>query len=285
MANTPEVILDHFALGPNVSESMKQRDTPYVGGDFRKPEGISLGVGLTTPSPEFAQLCGNSGFDLVLIDMEHGPISIETAYRMVTALAGTKAEAWIRVTCNDPALIKRALDTGAQHIVVPMVTTIDEVEAAVAAAKYPPRGTRGWGPFLTQYQWRTNMFDYASRANQETKVSVLIEHPQAIENLDDILNVEGLGGAIVAPFDLAVNMGYSAGPNHEEVRKAMLAARKKIAAKGFAIAGNAVTPEQARQEIEAGCSLLFLGFDVMFVPAAVQLYLATLENDHAPSNS
>ena len=273
--------------GPNVSEAMHEPPIPTtnVSSDFCKPNGIKLGIGLTIPSPELAQTCGNSGFDFVFIDMEHGPISIETAYRMVTALAITKAEAWIRVTCNDPALIKRALDTGAQHIVVPMVTTVEEVEAAVAAAKYPPQGIRGWGPFLTQHQWCTSMFDYASRANEETKVSVLIEHPQAIENLDGILNVEGLGGAIVAPFDLAVNMGYSAGPNHEEVRKVMSAAKKKIAAKGFPIAGNAVTPEQARQEIEEGCSLLFLGFDVMFVPAAVKLYLTTLENDSAAPRS
>ena len=61
-----------------------------------KPPGISLGIGLTTPSPEFAQICGNSGFDFVMIDMEHGPIDFETAYRMVTALSGTSAKAWIR---------------------------------------------------------------------------------------------------------------------------------------------------------------------------------------------
>ena len=125
-----------------------------------KPSGTLLGIGLTCPSPELAQICGHAGFDVVLIDMEHGPISVETAYRMVTALAGTPAEAWIRVTWNDPALIKLALDTGARDIVVPMVTTRAEAEAAVAAAKYPPEGIRGWGPFRTQYQWRTNMLDY-----------------------------------------------------------------------------------------------------------------------------
>ena len=73
-----------------------------------------------------------------MIDMEHGPTDFETAYRMVTALASTPADAWIRVTTNDAGLIKRALDAGARDIVVPMVNTREEAEQAVAAAKYPP---------------------------------------------------------------------------------------------------------------------------------------------------
>src|SRR4026209_1451773 len=119
---------------------MSQSPAASPGALFPKPEGITLGIGLTTPSPELAQICGNSGFDFVMIDMEHGPIDFETAYRMVTALSGTGAEAWIRVTTNDAGLIKRALDAGARDIVVPMVTTREEAEQAVAAAKYPPQG-------------------------------------------------------------------------------------------------------------------------------------------------
>jgi 2-keto-3-deoxy-L-rhamnonate aldolase RhmA len=240
---------------------------------FPKPPGVTLGIGLTTPSPELAQICGNSGFDFVMIDMEHGPIEFETAYRMVTALAGTPAEAWIRVTSNEPALIKRALDAGASDIVVPMVITREEAELAVAAAKYPPEGIRGWGPFRAQYQWRTTMFDYSRRANDEVKVRVLIEHPRAIENLDEILSVKGLGGAIAAPFDLAVNMGYLDGPGHPDVQEALAAASQKIAAHGFPLLRFAMTPEQGRQAIADGVTMLMLGFDTMFVPAVVQLYL------------
>jgi 2-keto-3-deoxy-L-rhamnonate aldolase RhmA len=101
-----------------------------------KPNGVQLGVGLTCPSPELAQICAHAGFDIVMIDMEHGPISIETAYRMVTAISGAPAEAWIRVAHNDATLIKLALDTGAQEIVVPMVMTAAEAEQAVSASKY-----------------------------------------------------------------------------------------------------------------------------------------------------
>ena len=108
-------------------------------------------------------------------------------------------------------------------------------------------------------------------------MSVLIEHPRAIENLDEILNVVGLRGDC-CPLDLAVNMGHTDGPNHQGDREALAAASKKIATKGFPIASFAVTPAQGIAALEAGCQLLFLGFDVMFVPAAIQLYLAQLQD-------
>jgi 2-keto-3-deoxy-L-rhamnonate aldolase RhmA len=117
---------------------------PLAGpGTASKPNGVQLGIGLTCPSPELAQICAHAGFDVVLIDMEHGTISIETAYRMVTAISSSPAEACIRVAHNDEALIKLALDTGAREIVVPMVTTVAEAERAVSASKYPPAGVRG----------------------------------------------------------------------------------------------------------------------------------------------
>jgi 4-hydroxy-2-oxoheptanedioate aldolase len=243
---------------------------------LRTTKSVTLGIGLTCPSPELAQVCANSGFGMVLIDMEHGPISIEAAYRMVTALVGTRAEAMIRVANNDPTLIKLALDAGAQHVLVPMVTTKGEAERAVAAGKYPPDGIRGWGPFRPQYQWRTNMLDYSQRANRETKIHALIEHPRAIENLGEILSVAGLGGAIVGPFDLAINMGFADGPEHKEVQEAVVLASKRIAAKGFPLTSFAPTPEQGRLALANGTTLLFLGMDTMFVPAAVQLYLSQL---------
>jgi 2-keto-3-deoxy-L-rhamnonate aldolase RhmA len=251
---------------------------PLAGSAARlgKPAGVKLGIGLTCPSPELAQICAHSGFDVVMIDMEHGPISIESAARMVTATLGSSAEAWIRVAANDTTLIKLALDTGARNIVVPMVTTKAEAEQAVAAAKYPPRGVRGWGPFRAQYAWQTNMLAYAQRADRETRVTALIEHPRAIENLDDILSVEGLGGAIAAPLDLAVNMGFSDGPGHPEVQQALATAANKIAAKGFDRIAFAITPEQGRGALARGANLLFLGFDTMLIPTSVQGYVARL---------
>jgi 2-keto-3-deoxy-L-rhamnonate aldolase RhmA len=120
------------------------------------------------------------------------------------------------------------------------------------------------------------MVDYAQRANRETQVTALIEHPRAIANLDEILAVEGLGGAIAAPLDLAVNMGFSDGPGRPEVQQALASATNKIAARGFASIAFAVTPEQGRSALARGATMLFLGFDTMFVPMSVHDYVAQL---------
>ena len=159
------------------------------------------------------------------------------------------------------------------------VPTMAPAALRIVTSKYPPAGVRGWGPFRPQYPWATGMFDYARRADRETQLIVLIEHPRAIENLDEILAVEGLGGAIAAPFDLAVNMGFPDGPAHPEVQAALAHAAAKIGAKGFPLVSFSVTPEQGRAALAAGFTTLFLGFDTMFVPAAVQNYLRLLEQN------
>jgi 2-keto-3-deoxy-L-rhamnonate aldolase RhmA len=248
----------------------------YLSDLLEKPNGVKIGIGVTTPSPELVQMLANAGFDYILIDMEHGPISIETAYRMVMATVGTPAEPWIRVTHNDQAQFKLALDAGAKNIVVPMITSVEEAKRAVSYAKYPPEGVRGWGPFRTQYQWQTNMLDYANRANAETGVLALIEHPDAVRELDGILDVAGLAGAIAAPFDLSVNMGFSDGPNHDEVKQAVGTIMRKIKAKGFDVISFAVTPDQATTALKFGATNLFLGFDVMYIHASLRLYMSNL---------
>lgn len=250
----------------------------YLNQLLQKPENTRIGIGVTSPSPELVQMFAHAGFDFVLIDMEHGPISIETAYRMVAAMQGTPCEPWIRVTHNDAAQIKLALDTGAKNIVVPMINSREDAEAAVSYAKYPPVGVRGWGPFRAQYQWQTNMIDYAKRANEETGVIALIEHPNAVRDLDAILDTKHLAGAIPAPFDLAVNMGFTDGPNHPEVREAVELVMKKIKAKGMRLASFAITPAQAVEALRLGADDLFLGFDPMYIQASLQLFLSNVAN-------
>ncbi|MET0208153.1 MAG: aldolase/citrate lyase family protein, partial [Burkholderiaceae bacterium] len=100
--------------------------------------------------------------------------------------------------------------------------------------------------------------------------------PEAIENLDRILSVPGLGGAIAAPLDLAANMGLAGQPGHARVQEAVAHVRKRIAAHGFPLITFAVTPEQGRAAMAQRADTLFLGFDTMFVPAALNAYLEAL---------
>lgn len=237
---------------------------PAPGSPFAKPEGVTLGIGLTTPSPELAQICGNSGFDFVMIDMEHGPADFETAYRMVTALAGTPADAWIRVATNDAALIKRALDTGATNVVVPMVNTREEAEQAVAACLYPPRGTRSVGGSVHAMNFATDANDYYAHIDDEVLIVLQCEHIQAVEDADKIFSVPGIDAIFVGPNDLAASMRGKDGrpPSGEataQATKHILATCKKYKVAPGVHCGSA---EEANARIAEGWQFLAVGSEL-----------------------
>ena len=234
-------------------------------------------LGVTTPSPQLAQMLALSGYDAIMIDMEHGPIDIQTCFNMISALRGTNTTPFVRVAWNDPTMVKQALDAGAKGIVFPMICNREEAQKAVSSVKYPPLGERGWGPFQAQFQWGVDMFEYSNIADEHIAVIFLIEHPEALKNLDEILSVPGIDVAAAVPFDLAVNMGYRDGPGHPEVQKALADTNKNIADKGILTFGFALTPEQANQQIASGVRLIAMGgFDAILIPQAVKGLLGQL---------
>ena len=175
-------------------------------------------------------------------------------------------------------LVKLALDAGAEGIVFPMICTREDTEKAVRSVKYPPLGDRGWGPFQAQFQWGVDMFEYTSIADERIAVMFLIEHPEALENLDEILSVPGIDVAAAVPFDLAVNMGYRDGPGHPDVQSALADARRKIAEKGILTAGLAISPDEANQLIASGTRLITIGgFDAILIPQAIRGLLGQLD--------
>ena len=258
------------------SPNMSASKNPVIAA--RKAGKVQTVLGVTTPSPQLARMLALSGFDGIMVDMEHGPIDVQTCFNMITALKGTAALPFVRVAWNDPVLVKQALDAGAEGIVFPMIRTPEEAEKAVNSVKYPPRGERGWGPFQTQFQWGVDMFEYTSIADDRIAVVLLIEHPQALEDLDEILSVPGIDVAAAVPFDLAVNMGHRDGPGHPDVQTALADANRKIAEKGILTLGFAMAPDQANHLIASGVRLITVGgFDAILIPQAIKGLLGQLD--------
>ena len=142
----------------------------------------AVGTFIEMGHPDVANLLSHAGFDWLLIDGEHSPMGFETMELMLQAMEGTDCTPIIRPQWNDPVIIKRILDLGAHGIVVPWVNTKEEAEAAVAAARYPPEGIRGWGPR------RAARYDpeYRATANEEILVCVQIETQKSLDNLDTV---------------------------------------------------------------------------------------------------
>ena len=148
-----------------------------------------------------------AGFDWLMVDTEHGPITGNAVINLITACRAAGVVPFVRVTWNESSLIQQALDMGAYGALVPVVNTRKEAKAAVADAKYPPLGNRSCGGIRAPIAFGTDMTQYKPRANDETMLMVQIETPESVENADDIAGVDGVDLLFVGPNDLALTMG------------------------------------------------------------------------------
>jgi 4-hydroxy-2-oxoheptanedioate aldolase len=190
---------------------------------------------------------------------------------MFQAVSSTPAMPFTRVAGNDSILIQRVLDLGAYGIIVPYVQTVEEAQAAVRAAKYPPLGERSWGPIRgTLYGGA----DYFEHANGETVVIVMLETRQAVERARDILRVPGIDGCFIGPNDLSVSYGglpeRGVLPAAEEGIQEVLAAARDTGT----IAGiQTYTADEATTRAEQGFRFIGLGSEVRLATAAARAAL------------
>lgn len=167
----------------------------------------SVGTWLTLPDPVAAHLMARTGFDWLTVEMEHAPITIQTAAESFAIIAASGVAPLARVPWNTGENIKRVLDTGAWGIVVPLVGSRAEAEAAVNAARYAPQGQRSVGGQLHAANFDTDPATYYERANDEILVVLMAENVQAIEAADEILSVPGVDAVFIGPNDLHKSMG------------------------------------------------------------------------------
>jgi 2-keto-3-deoxy-L-rhamnonate aldolase RhmA len=161
------------------------------------------GIGLSIGHPEVAEMLGKIGFDWAFIDTEHSPMEVKDVQLLLQAMSASSTVPIVRVPWNDIVMIKRALDIGAYGIIVPWVNTREEAIRAVQAVRYPPEGLRGFGPRRASL----GDPDYVKTANDELLLCVQIETEQAVNNIDEILSVEGIDATMIGPYDLSLSLG------------------------------------------------------------------------------
>ena len=170
---------------------------------------FTIGSWITLGSPGVAEILANAGFDWLVVDLEHTTISLEQAGELIRTIELAGVSSLVRLTNNNEHQIKRVMDAGAQGIVVPMVKCADDAMRAIAATRYPPLGNRGVGLARAQ-QYGAAFKEYLlwqSDLNSGPVVVVQIEHIEAVDNLIDILAVEGVDALIIGPYDLSCSMG------------------------------------------------------------------------------
>lgn len=193
----------------------------------------ALGTWCVLPSAASVNVITAAGFDFVIVDMEHGPASLERAEEMVRAAESEGASALIRVPVNEEWLILRALETGAHGVVVPQVTDASAARQAVAAVKYHPQGRRGLSPFTRSAGYGLgDTPEVVRRENAETLTVLLVEGLDGIANLDAIMDVSGIDVVYLGTYDLSQSAGHPGEPDHPEVRSYVEKCVGRIAARG-----------------------------------------------------
>ena len=228
--------------------------------------------------PAFIEIAGLVGFDYAIIDMEHGPLSVETAEDLCRTAQSVDLAPIVRVRKNDAPQIQRALDIGSAGVQIPQIETVEQAQAAVRAAKYAPLGMRG-------ISWYTRAGDYAygdltgisDRLNEEQIVIIHIEGVRGLENLEEIVQVPHIDVIFLGPYDLSQSFGIPGQVNDPQVVKGMEEAVVKIRAAGKAAGTFAGTAEAARRWTSLGVQYVSCGSDVGLYAEACARLLAEVK--------
>jgi len=237
-------------LNPTFREHLNNADRPLAG------------MWVCSGSPLVAEICAGSGLDWLLIDMEHSPNGLESVLAQLQAVAAYPVTPVVRVPISDVVTIKQVLDLGAQNLLVPMVSSKADAEAAVAAVRYPPRGTRGVGSALARSARWNRVDDYLRESDDHVSLFVQIETAEAVENAAEIGAVDGVDGVFVGPSDLAASMGLIGQQTHPDVVTAALHTFEAVRAAGKPVGVNAFDPVTAQNYIDAGADFVLVGADV-----------------------
>jgi 4-hydroxy-2-oxoheptanedioate aldolase len=190
-----------------------------------------IGLWNSIPGPLVAEALAGCGFDWVVIDTEHAPTDVPDVLGMLQAMAPYPVSAVVRPAANDPVLIKRLLDFGAQTLILPYIQSAAEAQAAVAAVRYAPRGMRGVAG-LTRASRFGAVADYTRRADAEICLILQVETALALSRIEEIAATDGVDGLFIGPADLAASMGHPGALDHPAVKAAIKDAIRRITATG-----------------------------------------------------
>jgi 4-hydroxy-2-oxoheptanedioate aldolase len=219
----------------------------------------SVGTWLSLGSPTAAELLVTSGFEWLTVDLEHTPMSWETVAHMVGLIAHRGGVPLVRIPSNTVENAKRALDLGASGLVVPMVNSVAEAEAAVAAVRYPPAGVRSVGGILRAARWDTDPVTYQARANREILLVIQAEHRLHLEHAREIAGVPGIDAVFIGPHDMGASLGLRPdSPEMEPHFAAVLAACREA---GVPAGIHAPDAEWARRRVAQGFRFVAAGTD------------------------
>jgi 2-keto-3-deoxy-L-rhamnonate aldolase RhmA len=238
---------------------------------------LTVGTWVQIGHPAVVEVLAGLGFDWLCADAEHTDIGPAEFAAFARGLHGRGPVPLVRVRENDTLAIRQMLDLGAQGVIVPLVNSAAEAEAAVRAAKYPPRGVRGFA-FHRGNDWGAEFADYAAHANEGVAVVVMIESRQAVEDIDAILAVDGVDGVFIGPYDLSGSYGMPGRTADPVVRDACSRVVAACRNAGTAAGIHVVLPtrESIERTLAEGFTFVAVGVDTVFLRDAAKQALEAM---------
>jgi 4-hydroxy-2-oxoheptanedioate aldolase len=233
----------------------------------------SIGGWCVMPGSFTAEVMARAGFDWVCIDLQHGLIGYHEMLPMLQAVALAGLPSIVRVPWNEPVSIMKALDAGAGGVIVPMVNSVAEAEAAVGACRYPPDGVRSWGPTRAAL----GVPDFSPElANRSVVCAVMVETVQALEHLGEIVAVPGVDAVYIGPSDFAISMGFAPRSDQPEHRRLLETVPEVCREYGVAAGIACGSPELFARWRQAGYTMLSVPSDMVLLRQAAAAMLNTV---------
>ena len=227
---------------------------------------LTIGSWITIGHPSVVEIMASAGFDWLTIDLEHSAISLETAQNLISTIHANDMKALVRVGKNEEVVIKRVMDIGADGVIVPMVNSKEDAIKAVEYVKYPPIGKRGVGLYKAQ-KYGIGFDDYKKWVKDKSIIIAQIEHIKAVENIEDILQVDGIDGTIIGPYDLSGSIGYPGKYDRDDVKEALKKVEKACKKHNKSLGFHVIQSDykKLQEKIDSGYTFLAFSLDFFFL--------------------
>ena len=243
---------------------------PTLAARLAASDRAQFGVWVCSGSALNAEIAAGSGLDVVLIDAEHSPNDLPSILAQLQAVAAYPVTPLVRPPFGDPVVLKQYLDLGVQNLLIPMVDSPEQAEAMVRAVRYPPHGIRGVGSALARASRWNRVDGYLADAASTVSLFVQIESAAALEQVEEIVAVDGIDGILIGPADLAASMGLLGQQEHPDVVAGVLRSIQAALDAGKPAGVNAFAPAAADRYVEAGAALVLVGADVTLLARATE---------------
>lgn len=240
---------------------------------------VQIGLWAGLADSYSTEIIASAGFDWLLIDGEHGPNHLRSVLSQLQAVSAYPTHPVVRIPIGDSVLIKQYLDLGAQSLLIPIVESAEQARQLVRATQYPPHGIRGVASARAA-RWG-GVSDYFKRASESICLLLQVETVKALENLDEILAIDGFDGVFIGPSDLAASLGHLGNPSHPDVVSTIEQTIAKTVAAGKAAGILSMDPVLARTYIDRGVTFCAVGADTVMLAQAARA-LARKFKEEAP---